>query len=1005
MQLQLKFATAMSPIIALVCVFLAISAHSDVGAQALRLYVESGINHSARSVAFSHDGKFVAAGGLDRTIRVWGRAPNRELLTLPVNAMSHSIAFHPSRRVLASVDENGELTVWNLETQKLIASRPCSKISSGTSVAFSTNGSALFCTDASAGVIRRWSGDRVEEVAAKPINTNGHLHNCQLNIDGTILAGNDESGRMRIFDTETWAEIYEMTQGPYSINRVAFAPKSNRLATAAEIADRIEMWSGNVDRSRAYRQGTFKTQIAHSLAFAPDERVIAYASESGDVVLVEADGGEKLQRLRSFSNRVEDVGVLGDSNVLAVYLWFDQIVKWDLKVGAPNYKDAERGIPTGSSPTKGVVFDQKFTVSHRKDSVQFLNESNKEIATIVLLDKENSWLAVAPDGRFDTNKDLDGVSGVHWVLSENVFDPLPLEIYMRDYYEPRLLPRVLAGEKLPELPSLAGLNRAQPLVEIVAIDRKVGDASLEGIDTVSVTVEVSGASAEFGLNEHKRTMQTGAYDLRLYRDGQLIKQYPAELDESTEPGKTREEELAKWRSTREVVDAKSGKKRITFSGIELPRRAGVKEVEFSAYAFNVDRVKSETARKKFEIPSSLSPRLGKAYIITVGVNAFQNKRLDLSYAANDAREMGATLKSRLQAVIKSATQKPYQDDVVWVPLITDSKKDAAGNVIRDAAGNAILSVNDATKDKIKAVLEVLAGKTIDKQRLLGVPAAEQLTRAHPEDLIIIALSTHGDVDSRRRFYLLPHDIGTGDEPNDAMLKRAVSSEELSAWIREIDAQDMVMIVDACHSEASVKTKDFKPGPMGDRGLGQLAYDKGMRILAATQVDQYALETDQTKQGLLTYALVEDGLKQGKANFKPADDNQILLSEWLTYAAERVPTLYKEWRECEDKARNNGIGECKLKAKTATPLDALPQNLISLQQPALFDFARNRDVIISGASIAIVSDPPLPYRNKPTLLFADPTANSGASRATIPPHVGPTLRLMGVHDSGFCRVSH
>jgi hypothetical protein len=158
---------------------------------------------------------------------------------------------------------------------------------------------------------------------------------------------------------------------------------------------------------------------------------------------------------------------------------------------------------------------------------------------------------------------------------------------------------------------------------------------------------------------------------------------------------------------------------------------------------------------------------------------------------------------------------------------------------------------------------------------------------------------------------------------------------------------MVMIVDACHSEASVKSQGFKPGPMGGRGLGQLAYDKGMRILAATQVDQYALETEQTKQGLLTYALVEDGLRQGKANFKPADD-KITLSEWLTYGAERVPGLYQEWRACENKAKNNGAGECKLKAKTAVPLDALPAEFLSLQQPALFDFTRNRDVVISGA---------------------------------------------------------
>jgi hypothetical protein len=32
-------------------------------------------------------------------------------------------------------------------------------------------------------------------------------------------------------------------------------------------------------------------------------------------------------------------------------------------------------------------------------------------------------------------------------MPDDPLTPLPLEIFMRDYYEPRLLPRILAGEK------------------------------------------------------------------------------------------------------------------------------------------------------------------------------------------------------------------------------------------------------------------------------------------------------------------------------------------------------------------------------------------------------------------------------------------------------------------------------------------------------------------------------------------------------------------------------
>jgi len=74
-----------------------------------------------------------------------------------------------------------------------------------------------------------------------------------------------------------------------------------------------------------------------------------------------------------------------------------------------------------------------------------------------------------------------------------------------------------------------------------------------------------------------------------------------------------------------------------------------------------------------------------------------------------------------------------------------------------------------------------------------------------------------------------------------LLASSINSDELSEWLRKIDAGEMVLIIDACQSAASVSGGGFKPGPMGSRGLGQLAYDKGMAVLAAAQADSAALE--------------------------------------------------------------------------------------------------------------------------------------------------------------------
>ncbi|UUZ51521.1 hypothetical protein LP420_20490 [Massilia sp. B-10] len=45
---------------------------------------------------------------------------------------------------------------------------------------------------------------------------------------------------------------------------------------------------------------------------------------------------------------------------------------------------------------------------------------------------------VDPSGRFDT-ADLEEMRGLHWVMPGDQRSAVPIELFMRDYYEPRLL--------------------------------------------------------------------------------------------------------------------------------------------------------------------------------------------------------------------------------------------------------------------------------------------------------------------------------------------------------------------------------------------------------------------------------------------------------------------------------------------------------------------------------------------------------------------------------------
>jgi hypothetical protein len=66
----------------------------------------------------------------------------------------------------------------------------------------------------------------------------------------------------------------------------------------------------------------------------------------------------------------------------------------------------------------------------------------------------------------------------------------------------------------------------------------------------------------------------------------------------------------------------------------------------------------------------------------------------------------------------------------------------------------------------------------------------------------------------------------------------------------------------------------------------------MYVLTAAQSHQAALEVSRLGHGLLTYALVEEGLRKRLADVRPRD-REIRVAELFDYASERVPHLQRE----------------------------------------------------------------------------------------------------------------
>ena len=902
------------------------------------------------SVTFSKNDQFLLTASFDGTARLWATPTGNQVgifqgSSIPIRAVS----FSPNGKYLLTGGDRGAVELWDL-TKGRVESRLRPQAVQVQAVAFSPDSSrfAVAAGDTAAvwdiatgKVLQVFRGhrDRIWSLAFSP--KSGKL---LLTASGAI-GGRDADNSVRLWDVETGKLLRYLADGPIRINAVAFSPDEH-LAL-------IGSWDGSVCLAEVATgrmvKCTHSKSYVSSVAFSSDGNrfltghtqdvyFVSFGLESGFRIEDTVDTGtaqryakDNMARLWDTANRSEIRRFDGHSSIVESVAFSPdgkQVLTASgnvLGIGDNTVRlfDVESGkeIRRFEGHT-GFVFAAVFSPSGRQivsasaDGTTRLwdPETGKELCQLVNM-RDGGYVVVSPSGRFDTDN-LEEIRGLHWIMPDDPFRPLPMEIFMRDYYEPRLLPRILSGEKFSELPSLTDLNRVQPKIEKITLTPQ-DDPGL-----VTVKVRVSSGAGPCVKDGRHSSCESGVYDLRLYRDGQLVGQSPsspANGSDANFTGLPRQIQLARWRETSAVrskegvpLTTASGQQEIDFTNIRLPRRSDVSQVEFTAYAFNEDRVKSATSQPT--IYSLAQPRPGarrRAYVIAVGVDATSDPSLRLAFAPNGARQIERLLKEKLQS----------QYEVVTVPLMSEYREDATE-----------LTQDLATKSNLQATLRILSGREVGLGQRQSLPNQEPLRAATPDDLVLLYVASHGYADQNGKFYIVPSDIGDPSGVSEQLLNRclqssdqsaacvaareflrhSISSDELTQWLETIDAGQMVLILDSCHS-AAVSGPGFKPGPMGDRGFGQLSYDKGMLVLAATQpenVDWGTLELGD--RSLLTYALTQQQIAG------PAFD----LKRWLEQASIEVPVLYKRFVAVEQPA------------SSANELE---------QTPVLFDFSRKHSV--------------------------------------------------------------
>jgi WD40 repeat protein/uncharacterized caspase-like protein len=450
------------------------------------------------------------------------------------------------------------------------------------------------------------------------------------------------------------------------------------------------------------------------------------------------------------------------------------------------------------------------------------------IATVSVFGDGQEWLVHTLDGVFDGSPAAYRQLG--WAFPGKGIPPVPLEAFFAEYFRPGLLPELLGGKRVAATRDVDRIDRRQARAQIEAV---TGGGAGVPVNAAMASLRIHATPPPPGENNSAPGV---IRDLRLFRNGSLVRIWSGALK-----------------------PAASGTVEVS---LNVPVSAGLNQ--FVAYGFNQDNVQTTKGLLVLEGAPALAHK-GIAYIVVAGVNRYENPEFNLRYAAADANLMSAKLAEHLKGTHRYS-------DVRIVSLL-------------DA---------DVTRRNLETVLVQLAGGAAEPGNARG------LAKARPEDAVFLFFAGHGWAQGGR-FYLIPHDLGyrgprarlaSDAAGQKAILEHAISDRDLGGLLKDIDAGLVALVIDACNAGQLLESDETRQGPFNSKGLAQLAWDKGMYVLTAAQSYQAALEDSRLQHGYLTYALVEEGLSQRKADRDP-EDGEIDIREWFDFASLRVPEMQRE----------------------------------------------------------------------------------------------------------------
>ncbi len=351
------------------------------------------------SVAFSPNGKYLASLS-GKNIKLWDLATASVVLTLDPGTLGKSaylagmqgIGFSPDGQYITAASSNRILTVWEAATGKVFlkidnhaagAQRPT----------FSPDGKQILSCDHSNGV-NVWNSATGERIVRLEGFT-GRVPHAAFSPDGRRIVTCGRDG-VKLFDAKTGQELLTLTTDKGG--KVAFSPDGTRIASGS--GDKvIYLFAAAKGQEVLSLQG--HTGPVSSIAFSQDGRQLVSGSEDLTVKVWDGTSGGTTNTFKGHLGKIRGVSFSPDASSVASCADVDHIFVWNVVTGKAretNFTSAKTvaflsgGRHLGSAGSKGII--QLWDLATMSKGRTY-RASNSDIATIAF--SVDGHLAAFPD--------------------------------------------------------------------------------------------------------------------------------------------------------------------------------------------------------------------------------------------------------------------------------------------------------------------------------------------------------------------------------------------------------------------------------------------------------------------------------------------------------------------------------------------------------------------------------------------------------------------------------